>query len=149
MVTTSKPVGVADLTSAEAGPATGKTKASGTKPLISIARSSDSGGSRHPFEQLVPGGRFHTRARFDACEPAAQVLVVLQYRYAFRRQREHRELRREQQIGEAERVPCQPGVAIKQPSDLGDADPRVGDSLDDRVFIDRPIEARRDDAIAG
>jgi adenylate cyclase len=37
VVTTSKPVGVADLTSAEAGPATAKTKASGTKPLIRIA----------------------------------------------------------------------------------------------------------------
>src|ERR1700722_10382940 len=92
MVTTSKPVGVADLTSAEAGPATAKTRASGTKPLISIARPSDSGGSRHPFEQLVPGGRF-ARAHFDACEPAAQVLVVLQYRPAFRPQRDHREMR--------------------------------------------------------
>src|SRR5580692_8292588 len=145
MVTTSKPVGVADLTSAEAGPATAKTKASGTKPLISIARPSDSGGSRHPFEQVVA----FMLMRFDACEPAAQVLVVLQYRHAFRPQREHRELRREQQIGEAERVSCQPGMTIEQTSDLGDADPRVGDSLDDRVFIDRPIEARGDDAIAG
>jgi hypothetical protein len=54
----------------------------------------------------------HAQARFDACEPAAQVLVVLQYRHAFRPHREHRELRREQQIGEAERVPCQPGMTI-------------------------------------
>jgi hypothetical protein len=58
-------------------------------------------------------------------------------------------MRREQQIGEAERVPRQPGMTIEQQSDLGDADLRVGDSLDNRVFIDRPIEARRDDAIAG
>jgi hypothetical protein len=58
-------------------------------------------------------------------------------------------MRREQQIGEAERVPRQPDMTVEQPSDLGDADLRVGDSLDNRVFIDRPIEARRDDAIAG
>src|SRR5271168_2187319 len=102
MVATSKPFGVTDLTSAEAGPAKGKTRISGAKPLISIARPSASGGSRYAFEEPVPSGRLHARAGFHACEPASQILVFLQYLRAFGRLREHRQMRREQQIGEAE-----------------------------------------------
>src|SRR5438270_1992742 len=66
------------LQRAEAGPATADTKANGGKPLISIARPRASGGSRHSFEQPVPYGRCHARTRFDAREPAPQILVVLQ-----------------------------------------------------------------------
>jgi|SRR5712671_4774806 hypothetical protein len=95
MVTTSNPFCATDLTSAGAGLATAKTRISGTKPLSSIARPPCSGGSRHPFEQPVSGGRCHTRAGFDAREPAAQVFMFLQYRRAFRRLPEHRQMRRE------------------------------------------------------
>jgi hypothetical protein len=57
-------------------------------------------------------------------------------------------MRHEEQIGEADRVPCHPWMTIQQPVNLGDADPSVGDGLDNSIFIDRPIDARRDGAIA-
>jgi len=44
-----------------------RRRASGTKPLISIPRPSDSGGSRHPFERLVPGGRSSRAACRTTC----------------------------------------------------------------------------------
>jgi hypothetical protein len=96
VVAASKPFGVTDLTSAEAGPAAAEVRLSASKPLISIIRP-ESGGSRHPFEQLVPGGYGHTRAGFDARKPVAQIFVFSQ-----------------QQIGEAEIVARHPRMAVQQ-----------------------------------
>src|ERR1700730_665500 len=56
----------------------------------------DSGGSRRPIKQHVPGRGYHARASFNEGEPAYQILVFLEDRLSFWRERKHRQMRRQQ-----------------------------------------------------
>ena len=57
-------------------------------------------------------------------------------------------MRCRQQIGEAQRVVGQPGMAVEQAANLADAVARIGQRGDERALVGGPVEARGDDAIA-